>query len=80
MSTHNIGFYAEMVKIIFQLLSNMHSTFSSVETFWVVLGLRCTICSQVLSFGLGLMFLHVCSISLWLFALFLFVFLTSCII
>ena len=29
MSTHNIGFYEEMMKIIFQLSSNTHFTCSS---------------------------------------------------
>ena len=32
MSTHNIGFYEDMVKIIFQLSSNIHFICSSVPS------------------------------------------------
>ena len=38
MSTHNIGFYEEMMNIIFQLSSNMHLIGSSKKiTFSVIL-------------------------------------------
>ena len=33
MSTHNIGFYGELTKIIFQLSSNAHLIYSSGRVF-----------------------------------------------
>ena len=33
MSTHNIGFYEDLTKIIFQLSSNTHLISSSANTF-----------------------------------------------
>ena len=35
MSTHNIGFYEDLTKIIFELSSNMHLIFSAVHVFRV---------------------------------------------
>ena len=33
MSTHNIGFYEDLTKIIFELSSNRHLIFSAVNLF-----------------------------------------------
>ena len=43
MSTHNIGFYEEMVNIIFQLSSNAHLISSSVSSQVSVLNLGCNV-------------------------------------
>ena len=40
MCTHNIGFYEEMLKIIFQLSSNMHLISSFVLTFSDILAME----------------------------------------
>ena len=43
MSTHNISFYEEMAKIIYQLSSNMHLISSSVSSQVSVLNWGCNV-------------------------------------
>ena len=49
MSTHNIGFYEDLTKIIFQLSSNMHLISSSASSYShsPLTFIRCTILDQL---------------------------------